>query len=141
MDWIPEYANKMDIPLVDEFPMTLYSEPIGDRGRIPFSDLQNVTNFYRMPTHSVLERWPVFHRMSELDNMIQYIPDEEEEKCKIERSFDNDAMNVTCAKVEECKGDSPTVNGVPERTLDAIYQHDDGNETKSLIWVQCKICK
>ena len=36
MDWIPEYANRMDIPSVDEFPMTLYSGPIGDHGRIPF---------------------------------------------------------------------------------------------------------
>jgi hypothetical protein len=26
MDWIPEYANRMDIPTVDEFPKTLYSE-------------------------------------------------------------------------------------------------------------------
>jgi hypothetical protein len=42
----------------------------------------------------------VFHRMSELDDMIQYIPDEEEEECEIERSFDNDAMDVTCAGVE-----------------------------------------
>jgi hypothetical protein len=144
MDWIPEYANRMDIPSVDEFSMTLYSGPIGDRGRIPFPDLQNVTNFYRMPTRSVLEGWPVLHRMSELDDMIQYIPDEEEEECKIEHSFDNDAMDVTCAGVEECKGDSPTVNGVPEvpeLTLDAIYQHDDGDETRSLIWVQCRICK
>ena len=66
MNWIPEYANRIDIPSVDEFPMTLYSGPIGDRGRIPFPDLQNVTNFYRMPTLSVLKGWPVFYRMSEL---------------------------------------------------------------------------
>jgi hypothetical protein len=99
-----------------------------------------------MPTRSVLEGWPVFHRMSELDDMIQYIPDEEEKECKMERSFKNDAMNVTCDGVEECKGEIPTVDlvyNIPVlvRTLDAIYQHDDGNETKSLIWVQCRICK
>jgi hypothetical protein len=28
-----------------------------------------------------------------------------------------------------------------ERTLDAIFHHDDGDETKSLIWVQCRLCK
>jgi hypothetical protein len=87
MDWIPEYAHRMDIPSVDEFPMTMYSEPIGDRGSIPFPDLQNVTNFYRMPRHSVLEGWPVFRRMAAIDDMAPYIPAEEEEKCKIERSF------------------------------------------------------
>jgi len=84
--------------------------------------------------------------MSELDDMIQYIPDEEEEECKMERSFDNYEMGVTCAGVKECKEDIPTVDlvySVPVlvRTLDAIYQHDDGDEAKSLIWVQCRICK
>jgi hypothetical protein len=83
-----------------------------------------------MPTRSVLERWPVFHRMSELDDMIQYMPDEEEEECKMERSLENDAMDVTCAGAEECKGDNLTVDEgsdvpVSERTLDAFYQYDD----------------
>ena len=126
MDWIPEYANRMDIPSVDDFPMTLYSGLIGDRERIPFPDLQNVTNFFRMPTRSVLEGWPVSHRMSELDDMIQLLPDEKEEECKLERSSDNDSMDITCAGVEECKGDIRTVDltynvPIPERTLDAIY--------------------
>jgi hypothetical protein len=126
--------------------MTLYSGPIGDRGTIPFPDLQNVTNFYRMPRRSVLEGWPVFHKMVKMDDMVRYIPTEKEEEYKIERSFDNDVMEVTCAGVDECKGDS--LNEVEvmeepqlERTLDAIYHHDDGNETKSLIWVQCRLCK
>ena len=55
MDWVPEYAHRMDIPSVDEFPMTLYSGPIDDRGRIPFPELQNVTNFDRMPRRNILE--------------------------------------------------------------------------------------
>ena len=45
MEWIPEYAHRRDRPSVHEFPMTLYSGPIGDRGRIPFPELQNATNF------------------------------------------------------------------------------------------------
>ena len=45
MDWIPEHANRMDIPSVNEFSMTMYAEPIGDRGSIPFPELQNITNF------------------------------------------------------------------------------------------------
>jgi hypothetical protein len=92
MDWIPEYSNMIDIPSVDEFSMTLYSGAIGDRGRIPFPDLQNVTNFYRMPTRSVLEGWPVFHRMSEIDDIISYIIYDDDEECKMERSFENNAM-------------------------------------------------
>ena len=67
----------------------------------------------------------MFHRMSELDNMIRYMPHEEDEECKMERSFENDAMDVTCAGVVECKGDSLTADEVsdvpvPERTLDAL---------------------
>ena len=27
------------------------------------------------------------------------------------------------------------------RTLDAIYLPDDGDESKSFIWVQCRTCK
>ena len=100
IDWIPEYANKTDIPSVDEFPLTLYSRPVGDCGKIPFPDLQNVTNFNRMPRRSVIEGWPVYRRMAEIDDMITNIPAEEEEECKMERSFDNDAMDVTCAGVE-----------------------------------------
>ena len=49
MDWVPE------IPSVDEFSMTLYSGPIGDRGRIPFPELQNVTNLDRMPRRNILK--------------------------------------------------------------------------------------
>jgi hypothetical protein len=74
--------------------------------------------------------------------MISYILDDDEEECKLERSFENDAM--ACAGVEESKEDSPTVDGVPDihdRTLDAIFQHNDGDETKSLIWIQCRVCK
>ena len=123
---------------MDEFLMTLYSGPISDRGSVSFPDLQNVTNFDRMPRRNVLEGWPVFHKMAELDDMVQYIPTEEEEECKIERAFDNDVMEVTCAGVEECKGDSLNKVEVMEeshfkRSLVAIYPHDDGDETKSLI--------
>ena len=45
MDWIPEYAHRTDIPSVDEFPLTLYSGPISERGMIPFPELKNVTTF------------------------------------------------------------------------------------------------
>ena len=73
-------------------------------------DLQNVTNFYRTPTRSVLEGWPVFHEISEIDDMIYYSLDDDVEECKIERSFENDVINVTCAGIENCKGDIPTVD-------------------------------
>ena len=64
----------------------------------------------------------------------------------MERSFDNDAMDVTFAGVEESKEDSPMVDEISYehdlvRTLDAIYLPDDGDETKSFIWVQCRTCK
>jgi hypothetical protein len=142
MDWIPEYAHRLDIPSADEFPLTMYSGPIGDHGSIPFPELQNVTNFYRMPRRSVLEGWPVYRRMAAIDDMVTYTPADEEKDCKMERSFDNDVMDVTCADVEGCKGDSPMVDEVSDepvlvRTLDAIYLPDDGDETKSFIWVQC----
>jgi hypothetical protein len=55
MDWVPEYANRIDIPSVNDFPMTMYSGDIGDRGRIPFPELQNVTNLDCMQTRSVLK--------------------------------------------------------------------------------------
>jgi hypothetical protein len=146
MDWITENAHRMGIPLVDKISMTMYSGHIGDRKSIPFPDLQNVTSFYHMPRRSVLEGWHVFRMMAAIDDMVQYIPAEEEEECKIERSFDNDSMDVTCAGVEDCKGDSLTVDDVIdepvlERTLDAIYHHDDDDEIKALIWAQFKICK
>jgi hypothetical protein len=48
----------------------------------------------------------VFYRMAEILDIIQYIPTEEEEECKVERLFDNDVMEVSCAQVDECKGDS-----------------------------------
>ena len=52
-----------------------------------------------------------------------------------------DVLDVTCAGLEESKGDSPVVDEVSYehdlvRTLDAIYLPDDGDETKSFIWVQ-----
>ena len=142
MDWIPEYAHRMDIPSVDEFPLTMYSGPIGDHGSIPFPELQKVTNFDRISRRSVLEGWPVYRRMAAIDDMVTYTPADEEEDCKMERSFDNDVMDVTCAGVEGCKGDSPMVDEVSDepvlvRTLDAIYLPDDGDETKLFIWVQC----
>jgi uncharacterized protein (DUF736 family) len=59
----------------------------------------------------------------------------------IERTFDNDIMEVTYAGEKKCKGDSFNDDDVMEaphleRTLDAIFYHDDGDETKSLIWMQ-----
>ena len=52
----------------------------------------------------------------------------------------------TCAGVEESKGDSPMVDAISyehnlAHPLDAIYLPDDGDETKSFIWVQCRTCK
>jgi hypothetical protein len=70
MVWIPEYANRMDIPTVDEFPVALYSKPTGDHGTDPLPDQQNITNFDRMSRRNVLEGWPVFHKMAELDDMV-----------------------------------------------------------------------
>jgi hypothetical protein len=123
---------------VDDFPMTLYSGPIPDRKTVSFPDLQNFTNFNHMPWRDVLEGWPVFHKMAELDDMVQYIPTEEEKQCTIERIFDNDVMEVTCAVEEECKGNSSNDDDAMEdpkleRTLDAIFHHDDGDETNLLI--------
>jgi hypothetical protein len=70
----------------------------------------------------VLEEWPVDNDgMNDIVDNFLYMPIEEEE-CKIERSFDNDVMEV------------PKY----ERKLDAIFYHDDGDERKSLIWVQCR---
>ena len=76
MDWIPEYVHIPDIPSVDEFPMTLYYGPIGERGTIPFHELQNFTNFDRMPRRNILEGWPVYRSMAEIDDMVTYIPEE-----------------------------------------------------------------
>ena len=64
----------------------------------------------------------------------------------MERSFDNDVLDVTCAGVEESKGDDPMVDVISyehdiARQLDAIYLPDDGDETKSFILVQCRTCK
>jgi hypothetical protein len=85
-----------------------------------------------MPRRSALEEWHVFRRMAAIDDMVQYIPAEDEEDCKTERSFDNDEMELTCAGVAECKDDSPTVDDVIDKTvlkhtLDAIYHHDNGD--------------
>jgi hypothetical protein len=55
IDWLPEYENRMEVLSVEEIPMTIYSGPIGDRGTIPFPDIQNVTNFDRMPRRNVLD--------------------------------------------------------------------------------------
>ena len=126
--------------------MTLYSGPIGDRGRIPFPELQNVTNFDRMPRRNILEGWPVYRRMAEIDDMVTYTSADDEEEYKMERSFDNDVLDVTCAGVEESKGDGPMVDSISYehdlvRPLDAIYLPDDGDETRSFIWVQFRTCK
>ena len=83
MDWVPEYAHRMDIPSVDEFPMTLYSEPIAYRGRILFPELQNVTNFDRMPRRNILEGWLVYRRMAEIDDMVTYTNADDDEECKM----------------------------------------------------------
>ena len=69
----------------------------------------------------------------------------DEEEYKMERSFDNDELDATCAGVEESKGDNPMVDSISYehdfvRPLDAIYLPDDGDETKSFIWVQCRTC-
>ena len=117
MDWIPEYVHRADIPSVDEFPLTLYSGQIDERGRIPFPELQNFTNFDRMPRRNILERWPVYRRMAEIDDMVTYISEDDEEECKMERSFDNDVLDVTSAGVEESKGDSPMEDPI-------CYVHD-----------------
>jgi hypothetical protein len=63
MDWLPE--------------------PSGDRGTISFSDLQNVTNFDRMPRRNVLERWLVFYKMAELDDMVWYISTKKRRSVKL----------------------------------------------------------
>ena len=146
MDWIPEYGHRTDIPSVDEFPLTLYSGQIDERGRIPFPELQNFTNFDRMPRRNILEGWPVYRRMAEIDDMVTYIPEDDEEECKMERSFDNDVLDVTCTGVEESKGNSPREDPISYvhdivQPLEAIYLPDDGDETKSFIWVQCRTCK
>ena len=67
--------------------MTLYSGPMGDRGRIPFPELQNVTNYDRIPRRSILDGWPVYRRIAEIDDMVTYIPEDDEEECKMERSL------------------------------------------------------
>ena len=74
--------------------MTLYSGPIGDRGRIPFPELQNVTNLDRLPRRSILEGWPVYRRMAEIDDIVTYTPADDQEECKMERSFDDDILDV-----------------------------------------------
>ena len=84
--------------------------------------------------------------MAAIDDMITYTPDDDEEECKMERSFDIYVMDVTCAGIVERKGYSPMVDEVSYehdlvRTLDAIYVPDDGDETKSFIWVQSRTCK
>ena len=64
----------------------------------------------------------------------------------MERSFDNDVLDVHCAGVEESKYDSPMEGPISYvhdivQPLEAIYLPDDGDETKSFIWVQCRTCK
>ena len=88
-----------------------------------------------MPRRNILEGWPVYRRMVEIDDMVTYTPADDDEECKMERSFDNDVLDVTCAGVEESKGDSPMVDAISyehdiTRPLDAIYLPDDGDETK-----------
>ena len=49
-----------------------------------------------MPDDDVLEEWPTYDDgMNDIDDIIDYVPIEEE--FKIERSFDNDAMGGTTA--------------------------------------------
>ena len=146
MDWIRDYVHRTDIPSVDEFPLMLYSGQLSERGSIPFPELQNFTNFDLMPTRNILDGGPVYRRMAEIDDMVTYNHQDDEEKCKIERSFDNDIMDVTSAGIEESKGDSHMEDQICyvddiAQPLQAIYLHDDGDETKSLIWVQCRTCK
>ena len=50
--------------------------------------------------------------MASINDMVTYTPAGVEEECKMERSFDNDVMDVTCAGVEECEGSSPMVDEV-----------------------------
>ena len=146
MDWITEYVHRTDIPSVDEFPLMLYSGQINERGSIPFPELQNFTNFDLMPRRNILEGWPVYRRMAEIDDMVMYTTEDDEEECKMERSFDNDLLYVPSAGVQESKGDSTMddqriyVHDIAQ-PLEAIYLPDDGDETKSLIWVQCRTCK
>ena len=53
------------------------------------------------------------------------------EECKEERDFDND-MEISFPH---------TVAPGQERLLDAIHVDDDTDETRLLIWVQCRRCK
>ena len=62
------------------------------------------------------------------------------------KSVDNDVLDVTSAGVEESKGDCPMEEPICYvhdivQPLEAIYLPDDGDETKSFIWVQCRTCK
>ena len=99
-----------------------------------------------MPRRNILEGWPVYRRMAEIDDMVTYLPEDDEEECKIERSFDNDILDITLAGVQESKGDSPMedqrvyVHDIAQ-PLEAIYLPDDGDGTKSFIWVQFRTCK
>ena len=84
--------------------------------------------------------------MAAIDDMATYTPADDKEECKMERSFDNDELDVTCAGVEESNVDDPMVDAISYdydlvRTLDAIYLPDDGDDTKSFKWVQCRTCK
>ena len=99
-----------------------------------------------MPRRNILEGWPVYRRIAEVDDMVTYILEDDEEECKMERSFDNDVVDVTSAGVEESKGDSPMEDPIfyvhdIVQPLEAIYLPDDGDDTKSFIWVQCRTCK
>ena len=97
-------------------------------------------------TSNILEGCPVYRRMAEIDDMVTYIPEVEEEECKMERVFDNDVIDVPSAGAEESKGDCPMEEPIcyvhdTAQPLEAIYLPDDGDETKSFIWVQCRTCK
>jgi hypothetical protein len=80
--------------------MTLYSGNISNRGTVSVSELQHFTNFDLMPWRDVLEGWHVFHKMAAIDDLVDYISTKEEE-CKIERSFENDIMDVTFSGDDE----------------------------------------
>ena len=53
-----------------------------------------------MPRRNILEGWPVYCRMAEIDDMVMYTTEDDEEEYKMERSFDNDLLDVPSAGVQ-----------------------------------------
>ena len=56
-----------------------------------------------MPRRNILEGWPVYRRMAEIDELVTYTHQDDEEECKMERSFDNDVLDVPSTGVQESK--------------------------------------